>query len=246
MLMLIPACRWNPGQQAVYDRYADLSAALEDGRYADLYQGLSYSTQDLLDQAARAFTRVGLPLEGRGEALLAEIADNHRLFVTGVNVIDIHTRNGRAILEPVGGQGMPVIEFVLEDGVWRLDLTAGIAGILSDALRGTGTSLGEFLDPPVQQPLPPANACRLTVRNGLEGPDIHYVFVSPSVSDDWGPDVLGSRVILPGAVCTLDVYSDTYDLMAVDAVNSTYVQWSVFIGNDGYGWDINRSDLVQQ
>lgn len=245
LLALTAACRWNPGQQAVYDRYADLSAALDDGRFQDLYDGLSYSTQDLLEQAAQAFTRMGMPIDGRGEALLAEISANHDLFTPGVNVIDIYVRGESALLEPAGRSGGPAVEFVFEDGVWRLDLTGRITGILSNALRGTGTSLGEFLDPAPRTPIQ-AGSCRLMVRNGLEGADVYYIFVSPSVSDDWGPDALGNRVILPGAVCTLHVYSDTYDLMAIDAADNAYVKWGVSIGNDGYGWDINRSDLVQQ
>lgn len=245
-LALFCACRWSGSQQAVYDRYQDMSDALEEGRWEDLQSGLSLETNDLLDLAASAFTRVGMPIDNRSDLLLSEIAAAHTLFPTGRNVLDISIRGNEAILEPAGDT-VTSVRFVREDGQWRMDLTPRLTGIFGGALQGTGTTLAQFLSPetPDTQP-PPTGSCMLQVINTLQDDDVYYLYVSPSVSDDWGPDVLGNRVLLPGAVCTLFVYPDTYDMMAIGASENTYTRWGVAVSEGGYGWDINRSDLVQQ
>ncbi len=248
LLALTAACRWNQGQQAVYDSYALMSEALEEERFEDLYQGLSHATTGLLDTAATVMTGLGAPLDNRGDRLLEEIASSRTLFPAGRNVADITLRGDLAVVEPAGEDDQRTVAFVFEDGLWRMDLTEEITDVLTGALQGSGTTLREFLHPEGPGAATPAEpgGCPLMVTNLLDGPDVYYLFVSPSVSDDWGPDVLGSGVLLPGSSCTLYVYPDTYDLMAVDAQDNSYTRWGVGIAEEGYGWDIHRSDLVQQ
>ncbi len=246
---LFASCRWNAGQQAVYDAFDDMSLALSERRYDDLYNGLSASTKELLDLAAAAFTETGMPIEGRGDLLLAEIAAVHPLFEPDRNVADISINGDRAILVPAQGDDGTEIVFIFEEGCWRMDLTPAITFILTEALAGSGATLEQFLHPGAgPQPSTPFSegGCRLVVTNTLPDSDVYYLFVSPSVSEDWGPDVLGNNVLLPESSCTLYVYPDTYDIMAKDALDNTYTEWGVSISEGGYGWDINRSDLVQQ
>ncbi len=245
-LALTAACRWNSEQQAVYDSYALMSRALEEERLDDLYRGLSSSTTALLDTAAAALTGMGAPLDNRGDRLLEEIASGYSLFPTGRNVADIFLRDDRAVVEPVGDDDRRTVRFVFEDGAWKLDLTDEITGVLTGALDGTGVTLEQFLRPPAPATRYIVGGCPLTVTNRLGGPDVYYLFASPSVSEDWGGDLLGSGVLLPDSSRTLFVYPDTYDLMAVDAEDNSYTRWGVGIGEEGYGWDIHRSDLVQQ
>ncbi|MFO7627015.1 MAG: hypothetical protein R6V62_07145 [Candidatus Fermentibacteraceae bacterium] len=245
-MALFAACRWSGRQQDVYDSYTRMSSALEDCRWEELHDGLSRETRELLDLAAKAFTGIGMPIDNRGDLLLAEIAAGHTLFATGKNVLDISIRGNEAFLEP-SGETATSIRFVHEDGEWRMDLTPQLTGILNSALQGTGATLAQFLSPATaENPPPAAGSCMLVVSNAIEDDDVYYLFVSPAVSDDWGPDVLGDIVLLPGAVCTLHVYPDTYDMMAIGATDNTYTRWGVAVSESGYDWEINRSDLVQQ
>jgi len=246
-LALSVSCRWTGSQQEVYDSYTLMSAALNECRWEDLHRGLSLETRELLDLAAKAFTQVGMPIDNRGDLLLAEIAAGHHLFDTGRNVLDISIRGDEAFLEPSGGETPTSIRFVRENGQWRMDLTPQLTGILNRALQGSGTTLAQFLSPASVDNAPPsAGSCVLIVSNEIEDDDVYYLYVSPAVSDDWGPDVLGDMVLLPGAACTLHVYPDTYDMMAIDAEDNTYTRWGAVVNESGYDWDINRSDLVQQ
>ncbi len=241
------ACRWSGSQQDVYDSYTRLSTALEECRWEDLHDGLSQETRDLLELAAKAFTGMGMPIDNRADLLLSEIAAGHPLFDTGKNVLDISIRGDEAFLEPSAGETTTSIRFVREEGEWRMDLTPQLTVILNRALEGTGTTLAQFLNPAsVENPAPSSGSCMLIVSNALDDDDVYYLHVSPAVSEDWGPDVLGDMVLLPGAVCTLYVYPDTYDMMAIGARDDTYTRWGVAISEGGYDWDINRSDLVQQ
>lgn len=246
-LALFASCRWSGSQQGVYDSYTRMSAALEDCRWEDLHDGLSLETRELLDLSAKAFTAFGMPIDNRGDLLLAEIAAGHTLFDTGKNVLDISIRGDEAFLEPSSGATTTSIRFVRENGQWCMDLTPRLTGILNSALQGTGTTLAQFLSPATpENPPPPAGSCMVVVSNAIEDDDVYYLHIFPAVSDDWGPDVLGDMVLIPGATCTLHVYPDTYDMMAISAGDNTYTRWGVAVSENGYDWEINRSDLVQQ
>lgn len=242
------SCRWNSSQQAVYDQYARMCDAAENHRYFDLYNGLNGSTRELLDKAAEAFSSIGMPIENRGDVLLGEIVSGHSLFQTGANVADIFVRDDQAFLDPARGGRRSTITFTFEEGRWRMDLTREIAALLADALQGTGSTLEAFLnrEPAEAVPLFVTGDCRVIISNALENTDIYYVFVSPSASDNWGPDILGTRILLPESACTVFVQKDSYDMMAIDAFDNTYSRWSVALGEEGYDWSINRSDLYQQ
>lgn len=244
---LFVACRWSSSQQNVYDSYILMTAALEECRWEDLHDGLSLETRELLDLAAKAFTAIGMPIDNRGDLLLSEIAAGHTLFDTGKNVLDISIRGDEAFLEPSGDETATSIRFVRESGEWRMDLTPQLTDIINRALQGTGTTMAQFLSPPATEtPRPLTGDCALIVHNALDSEDVYYLYVSPEVSADWGPDVLCDSVLLPGVACTLNVYPGTYDLLAVDAGNNTYRKMGVVVRGNGYDWDINRSDLVQQ
>jgi hypothetical protein len=224
-----------------------LSTALEECRWEDLHDGLSLETRELLDLAAKSFTGMGMPIDNRGDLLLSEIAAGHTLFDTGKNVLDISIRGDEAFLEPSAGETATSIRFVREDGEWRMDLTPQLTMILNRSLQGTGTTLAQFLSPAtVENPQTSSGSCMLIISNALDDDDVYYLHISPAVSEDWGPDVLGDMVLLPGAACTLYVYPDTYDLMAIGARDNTYTRWGVAVSESGYDWDIDRSDLVQQ
>ena len=58
----------------------------------------------------------------------------------------------------------------------------------------------------------PAFAGRLQINNNTGGYAIHYVYISPTSSDDWGDDWLGSsELINSGSSRTFNVTNGTYD-----------------------------------
>ena len=58
---------------------------------------------------------------------------------------------------------------------------------------------------------------------------ICYVYISPSTSDEWGEDWLGTtEVVGPGEQRTFEVDPGTYDLLATDSDdNELAVEWEV-------------------
>lgn len=91
----------------------------------------------------------------------------------------------------------------------------------------------------------PSNSgnARVTIYNDLGSYDIYYIYCDPSDSP-WGDDRLGSEILSPGYSFSFNVPGENYyDIKCVDVDGDTYTLWQVYIGNDGYRWDVSLSDI---
>ena len=83
----------------------------------------------------------------------------------------------------------------------------------------------------------------LTIMNGLGSFTIYYVYVSPSGSNSWGSDRLGTgNVLRPGDSGTLELSTGTYDIKIVDEDGDEYFRWDLKLNSD-YTWTVRLSDL---
>ena len=62
------------------------------------------------------------------------------------------------------------------------------------------------------------------------GYTVHYIFVSPAESDEWGDDVLGDRVLRSGETFTYRLTQplsrvSVYDIRLIDEDGDDYVKW---------------------
>lgn len=84
----------------------------------------------------------------------------------------------------------------------------------------------------------------VTINNELGSWTIYYIYCSPSSSDSWGSDWLGSEVLSPGRSFTFYVPSnDYYDIMCEDEDGDTYTLYEVWIDPDGVYWDVDLGDM---
>ena len=96
------------------------------------------------------------------------------------------------------------------------------------ALLAVTLSLGGAVTSEASQNLP-----RITIVNNT-GYTFYYLYVSPTASDVWGRDVLGSRVLRSGYEFGVTLphptdVTNTYDIMAVDVDGDSYTKWNVLV-----------------
>lgn len=73
-----------------------------------------------------------------------------------------------------------------------------------------------------------AFAGTINITNDTGSYDFYYVYISPSDSDSWGDDWLGStEIIYPGNTRSFSVSNNTYDVMVEDEDGDTYTFWNV-------------------
>jgi hypothetical protein len=76
--------------------------------------------------------------------------------------------------------------------------------------------------------------------------DFHHFYLSPTDSDDWGPDQLGDHVLASGTSFELDgVPCDSYDVKLVDEDGDECVVPEVDICVQDQGWVIGNDDLLE-
>ena len=82
-----------------------------------------------------------------------------------------------------------------------------------------------------------------TIRNSSDYV-IEYIYVSPSDSSSWGPDLLGGDVLYPGESLTVDYLDcDYYDVMVVDEFGVECILETEYLCfDDGY-WRITNTTL---
>ena len=71
------------------------------------------------------------------------------------------------------------------------------------------------------------------------GVPIYYVYVSSCSSSEWGPDQLGSNVVMPGSTYTWTMDSGCYDLKAVDRDGREAVERRVQVVGAGKRWTLS-------
>ncbi len=88
----------------------------------------------------------------------------------------------------------------------------------------------------------------LTIINNTAS-TVCYVYISPSSSEEWGDDQLGTNNTIPpnGSFDITDIPFDTYDLKATDCDGVTLAeQYAVVLGDQDYTWTLsaNTAQLV--
>ena len=84
----------------------------------------------------------------------------------------------------------------------------------------------------------------VTITNAMGAWDIHYVYISPVDSDEWGDDLLEEDEILEnGQKFNTEVEAGTYDIRIVDEDQDTYTRYAVEITEQGYSWEVSMADM---
>ncbi|PIE53079.1 hypothetical protein CSA37_02990 [Candidatus Fermentibacteria bacterium] len=83
----------------------------------------------------------------------------------------------------------------------------------------------------------------VTVTNDLDSWSIWYLYASPSTSDEWGEDRLGSEILEPGESVTFTISSGTwYDFLAEDEDGDAYLLTEEYIDGD-FEWNVSFEDM---
>jgi hypothetical protein len=84
----------------------------------------------------------------------------------------------------------------------------------------------------------------VTFKNELGNWTIWYAYCSLSSSDDWGEDRLGSELLEPDEVFSFAVSAnDYYDFRCTDEDDDEYYLMDVWVGEDGFEWNVQLSDM---
>jgi hypothetical protein len=87
-----------------------------------------------------------------------------------------------------------------------------------------------------------ASAATIEITNGTGSWDIYYIYISPSTSDSWGDDWLGSEIMSPGDTWEFTVQSGTWDIKLVDEDGDEYIRYNVPVSGT-YTWYATLDDL---
>ena len=75
--------------------------------------------------------------------------------------------------------------------------------------------------------------------------DIHFLYLSPSASDEWGPDQLGDDVIISGSRYKLKgVGCNTYDVLIVDEDSDECILSQIPMCTGKEYWEIGNDLLL--
>jgi len=84
----------------------------------------------------------------------------------------------------------------------------------------------------------------ITINNELGNWTLWYCYCSTSDDDSWGEDRFGSEILDADESFTFEVMSgDYYDIKVIDDEDDEYIIWDVWVGEDGYVWDVELSDM---
>ncbi|OPL18716.1 MAG: hypothetical protein AVO35_05140 [Candidatus Aegiribacteria sp. MLS_C] len=199
--------------------------------------------------------------QGTDETELAEVT-----IINGLEAFDIHDiyidpsdepwgedrLGAEEILEPGGSftveieQGTWDIQIIDEDEdtytLWQVEV--GPDGhewnvTLDDIDSDWGTD--EVLEPRIIEV--GDGEAWISIVNDLGGYDIFYVYISPTDSEDWGEDWLGSEVLLQGDELIVHLDPGTYDIQIEDVDGDTYTMWELDVNDTGYQWVVTLDDL---
>ena len=69
----------------------------------------------------------------------------------------------------------------------------------------------------------------IEIINDTGGWDIWYIYISPTTSDSWGDDWLGSEILYSGEYIIFDVPDGDYDIKLIDEDDDEYIRYGVGI-----------------
>lgn len=74
--------------------------------------------------------------------------------------------------------------------------------------------------------------------------EIHEMYVTPSASSSWGPNLLRGDILMPGESTLIPVECGTYDTMLVDETGAVCEILDVELCNDSADWIIRNSSCA--
>lgn len=84
----------------------------------------------------------------------------------------------------------------------------------------------------------------VTINNALGSWTLWYGYCCLSDEDDWGEDCFGSELLEPGQSISFEVISGNYyDFRCIDEDDDEYILWDVYVGDDGFVWDVVLDDM---
>lgn len=87
-----------------------------------------------------------------------------------------------------------------------------------------------------------ASAGTIEITNNTGSWDIYYAYISPSTSDEWGSDWLGSEIMSVGEVWEFPVTNGTWDIKLVDEDGDEYILYNVQVAGT-WRWSVTLDDL---
>ncbi len=248
-LIALSACGYSAEQKAVRSAYLEVVDALESGDYGRTYDCFSSNTRSLLDDLAAALAYYGTPMGDDGRELLATMLEGVDMTGLSRDIRSIRVSGSSASVVTQTEDGDETLEFVLEEGAWKLDFEDLITDALNEGMAGSGITVDDLLAYNVDAGAAGMDVSAGTgsapvrITNGLGSWDVWYAYVSASSQSDWGEDRLGSSILSPGGVLTVWVDPGTYDIMVEDEDGDTYTRSGVTVGAAGYDWEVTLSDM---
>lgn len=115
-------------------------------------------------------------------------------------------------------------------------------------MKNSSKSIMAFLAIAVLVFLAPAQAAKKRASVELVNKskfEIHHLYLSPTDTDDWGPDQLGKHVIETGGSFTLtDIDCDAYDVKLVDEAGDECIVTDELLCKDAESYVISNEALV--
>lgn len=87
-----------------------------------------------------------------------------------------------------------------------------------------------------------ASAGTIEITNATGSWDIYYAYISPSTSDDWGSDWLGSDIMTVGDTWEFPVTNGSWDIKLVDEDGDEYILYNVPVSGT-WSWSVTLDDL---
>jgi hypothetical protein len=242
------ACGWSAEQNEVKDAYNELIDAFDASDYSTAFDMMSSNTQLFLDDLAYGLIAWGYPMGDDGRELLQEMFAGEDMTGLTRSISSITIEGDNATLVAEADEGDDVLQYVREDGEWKIDLEDMISDGFSEGLEGSGFTIEDILEAPYvdydYDYLETGDgSCPVDIYNGLGDWEIWYIYVDLSTETSWGDDRLGAEILYPGEYFTVWVDPGTYDIMIVDEDDDTYTLWEVPIDEDGYYWEVTLADI---
>ncbi len=133
---------------------------------------------------------------------------------------------------PIGTYDIKVIDVDDDEYILR-DVSVGADGFVWDVVLDDmdNSAINDFGD------------ATITINNELGSWDLFYCYASSTEDGDWGEDRFGSEIISADESFTFNVPAGDYDIKVIDDEDDEYVLWDVYVGADGFVWDVELSDM---
>ena len=245
MMLTGAACGLTAEQTEVKDAYNSLIDEFDAENYGRAFDMMSSNTQLFLDDLAAGLVAWGYPMGEDGRELLEEMFSGEDMTGLTRSISSITISGNHATLIAKADEGDDVLEFIRENGEWRIDLEMLISEGFSEGLAGSGYTIEEILEAPYVEYDYASSGdgiCPIDFYNELGDYTIWYIYVDLS-TDQWGEDRLGAELLEPGEVFTVWVDPGIYDLKVEDEDGDTYTLWGVEVDEDGVYWDVTLEDM---